>query len=313
MNWLHNLVLPQAASDYAREHDLLFWVITGINVFFFLLVAGLVALFVLQYRRKKPNERTPHIEHNFALEVTWTVIPLLIVMGLFVWGFVGFVKASVPPGDAMEIHVTGRKWNWVFEYPDGMRTLNEAHVPLGRPIKLVMISEDVIHDFYIPDYRIQWNVLPNRYTEIWFHPKKTGTHQVFCTQYCGKGHSDMLGKIIVDDDAAYKKWVELGDERVQKTPLPELGKIVWQERGCETCHSLDGSRGQGPSWKAIWGQQHKFTDGTSEVVDANYVRNSILNPQAKIVAGYEGIMPTYQGLLRERELLGVIEFIKTLK
>jgi cytochrome c oxidase subunit 2 len=313
MNWFRNLTLPLEASTLARDVDNLYVFITLLSLFFFVLIAGLLAFFVMRYRRKSPNEITPHITHNFTLEVTWSVLPLLILIGVFFWGFHGYMKASVAPGESMEIQVSAKKWQWMFEYPDGMRTLNELHVPLGRPVKLVMQSEDVLHSFFVPNFRVKHDVLPGRYTEIWFTPTKVGVHQVFCTEYCGKGHSDMLAKIHVDDDATYQKWLVEGDESMKTMPLTELGLLVYENRGCQTCHSIDGSRGQGPSWKGIFGKPEVMSDGQSIMVDENYLRESIMDPQKHLVRGYEGIMPTYKGLLRDREVLGVIEFIKAKK
>ncbi|MBI1899072.1 MAG: cytochrome c oxidase subunit II [Acidobacteria bacterium] len=313
MNWFRQLILPIEGSTLARDVDNAYLFVTLVSLFFFVLVAGLAALFVWRYRRRGPNEITPHITHNLGLEVTWTTIPLVLVMGLFFWGFYGFMRAQIAPGEAMEVQVTAKKWQWQFEYPDGMRTLNELHVPLGKPVRLVMTAEDVLHSFYVPSFRVKHDVIPNRYTEVWFEPTKAGTHQVFCTEYCGKGHSDMLAKIVVEDEQSYQKWLIEGDESMKSMPLAELGKLVWENRGCSTCHALDGTRGQGPSWKGIFGQTHKFADGASAPVDANYIRESLMEPQKHVVQGFEGIMPTYQGLLRPREVLGVIEFIKTLK
>jgi cytochrome c oxidase subunit II len=313
MNWLHNLVLPIQASTTSGDIDALFWFITFLNVFFFVLIAGLLFVFITKYKRRSENEVTPHITHNFKLEVIWSVLPLIIVIFVFFWGFRGYIRATVAPGEAIEIQVRAKKWIWEFEYPDGMRTLNTIHVPVNKPVHLVMQSEDVLHSFFVPNFRIKHDIVPGRYTEVWFQATQTGPHQVFCTEYCGKGHSDMLARIVVDDDAAYQKWLIEGDEELKKMPLPELGKLVYENRGCSTCHSLDGSRGQGPSWKGIWGARHTMTDGTNVLVDANYVKTSILEPQKMIVQGYDGIMPTYQGLLRPREVDGVVEYIKTLK
>ena len=313
MNWLRDLILPVEASTASGDIDNLFWFITGLNIFFFVLIAGLIGLFVLNYRRKGPNDVTPHITHNFTLEVIWSTLPLVILIGVFFWGFRGFVNANVAPGEAIEIQVRAKKWIWEFEYPDGMRTLNSFHVPLNKPVRLVMQSEDVLHSFFVPNFRVKHDVLPGRYTEVWFQATKPGKHQVFCTEYCGKGHSDMLAQVVVDDDAAYQKWLIEGDEELKKMPLPELGKLVHETRGCATCHSLDGTRGQGPSWKGMFGQTHTMTDGAKFTVDDNYIRTSILEPQKMIVQGYDGIMPTYQGLLRPREIDGVVAYIKTLK
>lgn len=313
MNLLCQWVMPQQASTLAPNIDNLFWFITFVNAIFFFLIAGLVVVFVKRYRRRGPDEITPHITHNQKLEIAWSVIPLFILIGIFFWGLHGFLRAQVAPANSLEIQVRAKKWVWEFEYPDGMRSLNEIHVPINRPVRLVMNSEDVLHSFFVPAFRAKMDILPNRYTDLWFEATQVGAHQLFCTEYCGKGHSDMLGKIHVDDEKEYQRWLKEGDAEFQKMPLPEIGKIVYENRGCATCHSLDGSRGQGPSWRGIFGQTRQFTDGTSVVADENYIRQSILEPNAKVVQGYEPVMPTFKGLLRPREELGVIEFIKRLK
>ena len=313
MNWFRDWILPQQASTLAPDIDGLFMFITAINIFFFVLIAFLVLTFARKYRRRGPNEVTPHITHNEKLEIAWSVIPLVIVIGVFFWGFHGYINAQVAPANAIEIQAVGKKWIWQFEYPDGMRTLNDIHVPLNRPVRIVMSSEDVLHSFFVPSFRIKKDVVPGRYTEVWFTATKPGVHQVFCTEYCGKGHSDMLARIHVDDEAAYQRWLIEGDEELKKMPLPELGALMYEARGCATCHTLDGTRSQGPSWKGLFGSTRQFVDGTSAVADANYIRESILEPQNKVVAGFEPVMPTYKGLLRDREILGVIEYIKTLK
>jgi cytochrome c oxidase subunit 2 len=313
MTWFRNLLLPIQASTQAADIDNLYIFITWVSAAFFILIAGLIAWFLISYRRKGPNDVTPHITHNTNLEIAWSVIPLIICIFIFFWGFHGFMRANVAPGEAMEIQVTAKQWIWQFEYPNGTRTLNEIHVPIGKPVRLVMTSEDVLHSFFVPNFRIKHDIVPKRYTAIWFNPTVAGVHQVFCTEYCGKGHSDMLAKIHVDDEATYEKWLEEGDESMKTMPLAELGKLVYETRGCSTCHNLDGTRSQGPSWKGIYGKTETMTDGQQVVVDENYIRTSIMEPQKMIVRSYEGIMPTYKGLLRERETLGVIEFIKTLK
>jgi cytochrome c oxidase subunit II len=313
MTWLRNWMMGEQASTLAPNIDNLFMFISAVNTFFFVLICACIVIFVRKYRRKSADDFTPHITHNQTLEIVWSVVPLIILIGIFFWGFHGYVTAQIAPANAIEIQVTGKKWVWQFEYPDGMRTLNSFHVPVNRPVRLVMNSEDVLHSFFIPAFRIKKDVLPVRYTEEWFHATKPGVYQIFCTEYCGKGHSDMLARVFVDDDAQYQKWLKEGDEEIQKLPLKELGAMVHENRGCATCHSLDGTRGQGPSWKGIYGQTHQFADGSTALVDENYIRQSILEPQAHVVQGYEPIMPTYKGLLRDREILGAIEFIKTLK
>lgn len=311
MNWLRSLFFPPEASAHARGVDSLFLAITAVNVVFFLLIAGLVTYFAIRYRRRREGEKTSPVHENLKLELAWTLIPLMIVMGIFFWGFTLYLDGAVAPGDSMEIIVNAKRWVWQFEYPDGTRTLNEIHVPVNTNVRLVMTSEDVIHSFYLPTMRMKTDVLPNRYTDLWFRAEKPGVQQVFCAEYCGRGHSEMMAKVWVDTPEQYKKWVAEGDEQTRSLPLAELGRLVYQTKGCATCHSLDGTRGQGPSFKNVFGYPANFADGSSLVADENYIRESILLPQKRIVSGFEGIMPTFQGLLRERELQGVIAFVKS--
>ena len=313
MNWIRDQILPRQISTIAPGHDTLFMFITALSFVFFVIVATALVYFVVRYRRRGPDEVTPHITHNFKLEVVWSVIPLLLVIGIFFWGFHGYMTAAIAPSESMEIAVSGKKWQWEFEYPDGMRSLNELHVPVHQNVRIILTSQDVIHSFYVPAFRVKKDAVPGRYTELWFNATEAGTYQLFCAEYCGKGHSDMLGKIVVESKEGYERWLKEGDEQLKSMPLPELGKLIYENRGCATCHSLTGEKGQGPSWKGIYGEQQKMVDGASILVDENYIRESILQPQKHIVLGYEGIMPTYQGLLRDREILGVIAYIKTLK
>ena len=311
MNWLRSILLPVEGSAYAGQHDSLFLFITLLSAFFFCVIAALLGFFVWRYRRRGPDDVTPNISHSLKLEIVWSVIPSIIVIFIFFWGFHRYIETSISPGEALEIQVIGKKWLWQFEYPDGMRTLNEIHIPVGKPVRFIMSSEDVIHSFYVPSFRVKKDVVPNMYTELWFQPTEEGVHQLFCAEYCGRGHSDMLGKIYVDSEEKFREWQELGDERSRTMPLAELGAQLYESRGCETCHSLDGSRRDGPSFKGIFGQTHQFTDGTSAVVDENYIRQSILEPQAKIRTSFQGIMPTFQGLLRDREISALVEFVKS--
>jgi cytochrome c oxidase subunit 2 len=313
MNWLRSVLLPTAGSPHAADHDAAFMFLVLLSTFFFLLIAGLIAWFVWKYRRRGPGERTPRITQHLGLEIAWTLIPLAIAMGLFFWGFHDYMQASIAPSDAIEIQVTAKKWIWQFEYPGGIRTLNELHVPLGRPVKLIMSSEDVIHSFFVPSFRVKQDVLPNRYTEMWFQPTEAGVHQVFCAEYCGTGHSDMLARIVVEDDAKYQNWLETGGDEGKSMPLKEFGALLYESRGCATCHSLDGMRGQGPSFKGVFGHTVELAAGKSVLADENYIRESILDPQAKVVKGFEPIMPTFQGLLRQREMNALVEFIKAQK
>lgn len=309
--WLRSVLLPVEGTAHAASVDHLFFFLLYLGTFFFLLIAGLLTYFVIRYRRRGPNDKTPNIRHNPKLEVAWTVIPLGIVMVIFFWGFRTYMDAAVSPGDAMEIQVTAKKWVWQFEYPNGVRSLNELHVPLGKPVKLVMTSEDVIHSFYVPTFRIKQDVVPDTYTQLWFTPEEPGLHRLLCAEYCGQGHSDMGGRIFVDDQRKYEDWLETGGDEGKNMPLAQFGAMLYQSRGCHTCHSLDGSRGQGPSFKGVFGHPVKLQDGHTVMADENYIRESIMLPQAKIVAGFEPIMPTFQGMLRPREINALVEFVKS--
>ena len=315
MKWISSLTLPIQGSAYAAEVDDLYNFIVWLSVFFFVLVGGLTLLFAWQYRKRAANagKPTPHITDHLPLEIAWSVVPLILVTLIFFWGVNDYMKSTVAPLDAMEIQVTAKKWNWTFEYPDGTRSLNEAHIPVGKPVKFVMSSEDVIHDFFVPSMRVKRDVLPNRYTQVWFTPTVVGDRVVQCAQYCGKGHSDMTAHIFVDTEAKYKDWIENGSEEMRKMPLKDLGKLLYESKGCITCHTLDGTRGNCPSWKGIFGGMNKMADGRTMQVDENYIRHTMYEPNTMQLPGFEAIMPSFQGLLRPREELALIEFIKTVK
>lgn len=313
MDWLRDLLMPAAGSTVARDVDSLFLFLVALSALFFLLIAGLTAVFVVRYRRGSRARRGLAPTHNTALELTWSLVPLALLIVIFFWGFHGYISAAVPPADALEIKVVAKKWLWQFEYPSGLRTVNEIRVPLGRPVRLVMISEDVIHSFYVPSFRIKQDVLPSRYTQLWFEATQPGVHRILCTEYCGRGHSDMLGVIQVVSDEEYRAWLESGGGLGEGMPPAEFGRLLYTRYGCETCHSLDGSRLEGPSFKGIFGKPVRLADGRTVTADENYIRRSILEPQADVVAGYQPVMPTFQGLLGEREINALIEFIKEQK
>lgn len=320
MEWLRSYLLPIQGSAHAQRTDTLFMVILGLNVFFFLLIAVLIAYSVLKFRRQ-PGVVTPHITHNLMLELTWTLIPTFIVFGIFFWGAVGFLDYGVAPDNAMEISVTGRKWNWAFEYPDGSKFVNNIHIPVGKPVKFTITSEDVLHDFFVPAMRVKHDAIPQRYDMIWFTPDIVGSFNVACTQYCGKDHSKMAGMITVEDQASYEKWLLEGPpewDELLKTEAGaiKLGQETYENKGCNSCHSVDGSKtaNGGPTWKGMWGRSEKFEDGGGVVVDEAYVRESVNEPSKHIVQGFQNIMPSFGGgLIRDKEMKGLLAYMRSLK
>ncbi|MGA2434284.1 MAG: cytochrome c oxidase subunit II [Bryobacteraceae bacterium] len=309
-SWLRSLIVPIEGTAHAAAVDRLYVFLIWLTAFFFVLVAGLLTYFVIRYRRRGPDDRTPRITHHHGLEFAWTAIPLALVMVVFFWGFRLFMDAAVAPGDALEIQVLARKWVWQFEYPNGVRSVNELHVPLGKPVKLIMTSDDVIHSFFVPTFRIKQDVVPNTYTQLWFEATEPGVHIVECTQYCGKGHSTMLAKIFVDDEKKYNDWLENGGDEGKSMPLAAFGAMLYANRGCHTCHSVDGTRGDGPTFKNVFGRPVRLIGGRSAMADENYLRTCMMTPQVNVVLGFEPIMPTFQGMLREREIQALIAFIK---
>ena len=313
---IERMFLPPRSSSHAANVDNLFMFCTYLSLIFFAIVAGAAIYFAWKYRRKSENDKTPHVDHNLTLEIVWSVIPLVLVMIVFFWGLTDYLVARVPPNDSFEVQVTAKKWLWEFQYPDGTKSINKMYVPLGRPIRVVMTSDDVLHSFFLKDFRVKQDIVPGRYTDLWFQATNAGTYQLQCTEYCGKDHSKMLAKVEVMGPAEYAKFLAEGPEELKKAfaenPV-KLGEEVYQNAGCQSCHTVDGSKNQGPSWKGIYGQVHQFTDGTSAKVDENYIQNSIINPQGQIVKGFEPIMPTYQGALRDVEIKALIAYIKSLK
>lgn len=307
-------LLPESASTLSSNVDSLFYFLFWGSVIIFVGMVIVGAWFAYKYKRTATNQKAEeHMIHNTALEVSWTVIPLIIVMIIFAWGYKDYLRLTVVPPDAKEIRVTGKKWLWEFEYAkDGIKLLNEVVVPVNTPIRLVMTSEDVIHSFFVPNFRIKRDVLPNRYTRIWFEATEVGDYQIFCTEYCGDGHSNMLASLRVVSESQYVEWLASGNSN-DDLPLDELGKKLYTSKACNTCHSTDGSNMTGPSWKGLYGSSRSLADGSKVTADDNYIRESIVNPAAKVVGGYPPVMPTYAGLLSDRDIAGLIEFIKGVK
>lgn len=302
-------LFPQQASTIAGQTDALYFFLIGISVFFSLLIAGLVILFAVKYRRRSDADPAPEpATGGTALEIVWSVIPLGISMIIFFWGASLFFKINRPPDDALEVYVVAKQWMWKLQHMEGQREINELHIPLGRAVRLKMTSEDVIHSFYVPAFRVKQDVLPGRYTQMWFHPTKPGNYHLFCAEYCGTKHSGMIGWVYVMEPAEYEAWLSGG---AGEGSLAARGDKLFQDLACTNCHKADGS-GRGPSLQGLYGQTVELEGGQKVVVDDDYLRASILSPQAKIVKGYQPIMPTFQGLVTEDQLLQLIEYIKSI-
>ena len=316
MDFLNDFLLPPAKSTHAGAVDQLFGFVNFVSAILVVGITIAVIYFVIKYRRKSENEVTPIIRQNVPLEVTWTIIPLFLVFIVFGWGFKGYMELTQAPENAYEIQVTAQRWSWNFEYPNGAVTTNELHVPANRPVKLVMQSRanDVIHSFYVPAYRVKMDVLPNQYTHVWFNVKEPGKSDLYCAEYCGTGHSDMTGTVIAHSKEEYQDWLaEAAASSAANLPPVERGKKLWTQNACNTCHSVDGSKKTGPTVQGLFGSQEKLKNGETVKVDANYLRESILNPNAKIVAGYAAVMPSFKGQLSDEQIDALIEYIKAQK
>ena len=307
---------PPAASTNAESVDHTFDLVLYINFLYGLPIFLLIFYFAWKYRRRAGVEPPTSPHHGFLLEVTWTVIPTIMVVGVFFEGFVNYISMTTMPEDPYEIQVQAKKWNWNFTYPNGYES-NELHVPGGRPILLTMRSDDVMHSLFIPAFRVKMDVIPGRYTQMWFEPLVVeGTepeeYDLFCTEYCGTSHSDMITKTFVHNSGRFDAWLaETGTAHLYMPPC-QYGEILWEKKGCKQCHSVDGTRGTGPTWQGVFGTEQQMTGGESVTVDADYIRESILMPNAKVRSSYQGVMPSYQGQLDDKQIDALIAYHKSL-
>jgi cytochrome c oxidase subunit 2 len=301
-------LLPEQASVLAGEVDKLYYLLIVLSTFFALLVFVLIYVFAVRYRRRTEDEVPRQIPGLIQLELAWSVIPFILCLGVFTWGAKMYFAAYTPPADALEIYVVGKQWMWHLQHPTGQREINALHVPKDTPVKLTMASEDVIHSFYIPAFRIKKDVVPGRYATMWFQATKAGEYHLFCAEFCGAKHSEMVGKVVVMEPIDYQRWLSGGG--TDETPAV-AGEKKFQQLGCITCHGeKPGARG--PSLRGVFGSEVTLQNGQTVPVNLEYVRESILLPQAKMVAGYSVIMPTYQGQISEADLLNVIAYIKSI-
>ena len=323
MDRLTEYLFPEQVSTFAQDIDNLFYFIFYASIVLLAIVTFGMIYLAIKYRFKKNDEvrLTSSIDHNSILESSFVIIPLILVSITFVWGIKSYLNMVTVPNDAIEIKITGQSWYWTWDYPDGgpsnvFSTAEPLHVPVNTPIKIVLSSTDVLHSFYIPVMRAKMDVLPNRYNVMWFNAEKVGEYPIFCTEYCGTQHSQMSAMVKILPIKVYEKWLTEAGSEDDDLPLDELGAKLYTKKACITCHTLDGSALVGPSYlqtSQMWGQERVFDDGSNATIDDNYIRNSILEPQSQIVAGYQGVMPTYQGVLNDRELDALIAFLKTLK
>lgn len=316
VDWLFS-VMPAGVSEHAAALDTLYWFLIITCGILFLMIVVPMIMISSRYRRRTPEQRAiSQKDHNFWLESAWTFLPFIYLTVLFVWGFNQFLDMHVSPNDAKEMRVVGQKWQWSFDYPLEEISVAgagaEVYVPVDVPVKLIMSSQDVIHSLYIPNLRIKQDVVPGSYSTLWFQANKIGTYPILCAEYCGDLHSQMLAKLIVVSADAYATWIDEQKAADQDMPLPELGKKLYTKLGCVACHSVDGSPKLAPTFKGVYGKKEELTDGTFVTVNDDYIRQSILMPQKQVTKGYAPIMPTFQGRVSERDLLGLIAFIKSL-
>jgi cytochrome c oxidase subunit II len=299
---------PDQASTLASRVDNLYFFLLATSGFFAVVVIVLVTFFAIKYRRRHPDEEGVPIHGSLALELIWTGIPFILAMVMFVWGASVYFALARVPDQALDVYAVGKQWMWKFQHREGQREINELHVPVGTPIRMLMTSEDVLHDLYFPNFRTKMDVLPGRYTQLWFEATRTGTFHIFCAEYCGTKHSGMIGHVVVMPQAEYQAW--LGGTASEGT-LAQRGEKLFTQFACITCHRSD-SLGRGPVLNGLLGSTVHFGDGGTLTADAAYVRESILNPTAKVVTGFQPLMPTFQGQITEEQILALTEYIKSL-
>jgi cytochrome c oxidase subunit II len=299
---------PEQGSTVAESVDYLYLFLVVLTIFFGVAISAAVFYFAVKYRRRSDDEYPAQIEGSMKLELLWIVGPFIIVMIIFWWGAAVYFKVFRPPSDPIDIYVVAKQWMWKFEHPDGQREINELHVPLGRRIKLTMGTEDVIHSLFVPAFRVKADVVPGQVTSVWWEPTKAGRFELFCAEYCGTNHSGMIGWIVVQEPAEYQAWLSGSSSG---GTLASSGEKIFQALACNSCHKTDQT-GRGPALEGVFGKQQALQGGQTITADENYLRESIINPRAKIVAGYDPVMPTFQGLVSEEQLLQLIAYIKSL-
>ena len=300
---------PEEASTMAPRVDALYVFLLSVAGFFAVLIAVLVISFALKYRRRSESERPEAIHGSLVLELTWSLIPFGLAMVMFFWGAQIYVSMARPPDDALQVFVVAKQWMWKLQHLEGRREINELHIPVGRSVKLTMTSEDVIHSFYVPAFRVKQDVLPGRYTTMWFQATKPGRYHLFCAEYCGTDHSQMIGWIVVMEPADYQMWLAGGPPAASAA---SAGQRLFEQLGCVTCHRA-GAGQRGPELAGLLGKKVQLSTGQTVVADETYLRESIMSPTAKVVAGFQPIMPTFKGLVSEEGVIQLIAYIKSLE
>jgi cytochrome c oxidase subunit 2 len=306
--WTDFPLFPESASSISGGVDLLFWILVAVTLFFSTLIFVAIFYFAIKYRRKRPDEIPRPILGSLKLELFWSITPGVIAMALFGWGTYVYFRNADPPAGATEMYVVGKQWMWKLQHPEGQREINELHVPVGLPVKLTMTTEDVIHSFYVPAFRVKNDVIPGRYTSLWFTPTKVGKYHLFCAEYCGTQHSGMKGWVYVMERLDYENWLS---GRSTGETMAQAGQRLFERLGCQSCHRADAP-GRGPVLAGVFGTTVVLQGGAKIVADEAYLRESVLRPSAKIVAGYRTQMPTFQGQITEEGLLEIIAYIKSL-
>jgi cytochrome c oxidase subunit 2 len=306
--WQDAPLFPESASTISAAVDRLYFALIAIAAFFALLIATLIVVFAVRYRRR-PEVGARPVHGSTLLELLWSGIPLAITLVLFVWGARLYFQGLEPPSDAMDVYATGKQWMWKLQHEGGQREINDLHVPVGTPVRLTMTSEDVIHSFFVPAFRIKRDVLPGRYTIAWFEATEVGTYHLFCAEYCGTKHSQMIGTVHAMEPHDYEQWLT---GAVAGEPPEEAGRKLYEALRCDTCHNA-GAEARGPVLAGRFGQRVPLADGRTAVFDEGYIRESILTPLARLSAGYGAVMPTYAGQVNEDQILQLIAYIKSLQ
>jgi cytochrome c oxidase subunit 2 len=301
-------LLPRAASETAVQVDRLGWGLLCLSTLVMIIVFTPLVIFCFKYRRGKPANRTPAQLPTMKIETTWTLVTFILMLGLFAWGANVYWSIESPPRDAMEINVIGKQWMWKLQHPEGNREINELHVPVGRNVKLTLASQDVIHSFYLPEFRIKQDVVPGWYRAIWFKATKVGTYHLFCSEYCGTHHSQMGGHIIVMEPSDYERWLTQGQPG---STLAQSGEKLYRELGCSGCHE-NSTVVRAPPLQGMYGKPVPLQTGQIVTADEGYIRDSILLPAKDIAAGYTNDMPSFQGRVSEEQLLEIISYIRSI-